>query len=240
MTKLPDTFERFARRILPANLSADLRSRFQHLGQHYELGSEAALEFSEPGQHLVFVAQGATKLIAHASQSRDQIVAFHFSGDVLTVPSAENYPYSLAALLETRLLAFPAEAFLQLAAGEAGILGRLLESSSVSLRRCREKAIAIGRKTATERVAVFLLAMAERIGSPAPGGAVLLNLPMSRRDIAESLGLTIETVSRQFTLLRDARAICTSGRAEVTLLDLAKLQERAGYLSEARSLFWRI
>lgn len=233
MTNLPDTFDRFARRILPADLSDASHLQFQHLAQQHDLAPEAAIEFAEPGQHLVFVGQGATKLIAHASQSRDQIVAFHFTGDVFTVPSADNYSYSLAALLPTRLLAFPAEAFLDLAVNEAGVLRRLLDSSNVSLRRCREKAIAIGRKTATERIAVFLLAMAERIGSPAGGGVVLLNLPMSRRDIAESLGLTIETVSRQFTLLRDARVIGTSGRAEVTLLDLPALQDRAGYLREA-------
>ncbi|WP_419956968.1 helix-turn-helix domain-containing protein [Qipengyuania oceanensis] len=74
--------------------------------------------------------------------------------------------------------------------------------------------------------------MADRIGVPHDGGCVL-DLPMSRRDIADSLGLTIETVSRQFTILRDLALVETTGRSTVTLTDIPALEDRAGHLPVA-------
>lgn len=232
MTTFPDTFDRFAHRILPSSLSDGAHRQFLNLARQYDLRSDELLDFEEPGQQLVFLGSGATKLVAHASRSRDQIVAFHFSSDMFMVPSADNYSYSLTALLPSRLLAFPAEPFLDLAAGEATVLRNLLDTVNISLRRCREKAIALGQKSASERIAAFLLAMAERIGVRSKEGAVSLTLPMSRRDIAESLGLTIETVSRQFSVLRELGAIQTAGRSGVTLIDPEVVKRQAGYLRD--------
>ena len=97
-----------------------------------------------------------------------------------------------------------------------------------TLGRSREKTITLGQKTARERVATFLVSMAERIGSPFSNGA-LLDLPMSRRDIGENIGLTIETVSRQMSELRNAGLVSTSGRSQVKILDLAALKQEAGH-----------
>jgi len=108
----------------------------------------------------------------------------------------------------------------------------LLENTTLSLRRCREKTIALGRKTAGERIAVFLVGMAERIGVE-QDGRLVLELPMSRRDISDSLGLTIETVSRQLSKLRDDGVIETVGRSGVILNTLESLRDRAGFLREA-------
>ena len=233
MTTYPDTFCQFARRVLPSSMTDDAHLRFQRLARRHDLRSEAPLQFDKPGEQLVFLGSGATKLVAHASQSRDQIVAFHFGGDMFMVPSADNYSYSLTALQPSRLLSFPSAPFLELAGGEAAVMRHMFENANLSLRRCREKAIALGKKSAAERVAVFLIAMAERIGIECESGAISLNLPMSRRDIAESLGLTIETVSRQLTCLRELGAIDTTGRAGVTLIELDALRQRAGYLVDA-------
>ena len=68
-----------------------------------------------------------------------------------------------------------------------------------------------------------------RFGVPGEA-AVLLDLPMSRRDIGDGIGLTIETVSRQFSLLREDHLIATQGRSKVLLLDLPALKQRAGHL----------
>lgn len=232
MTNFPEAFDRFARKILSANLSDAAHLRFQSLARLVALDRDRALEFEGTSSQLIFVGHGATKLVAHASEARDQIVAFHFVGDVFTVPEQDNYSYSVCALRDCDLLTFGANEFLDLAASEAPILRHLLDNTTSSLRRCREKTIALGRKTASERVAVFLLAMGERIGVR-KGGSVLLELPMSRRDIAESLGLTIETVSRQLSLLREAGAIATTGRSGIVLRDVGMLKARAGYLRDA-------
>lgn len=232
MTNNPDAFDRFARKILTADLPDAAQQRFRSLARMVALDRERSLDFDGGSAQLVFVSQGATKLVAHASQARDQIVAFHFLGEVFMVPEQDNYSYSVCALRDCDLLTFGASEFLDLAACEAPILRHLLDNTTGSLRRCREKTIALGRKTASERVAVFLLAMSERVGI-AKQGTILLELPMSRRDIADSLGLTIETVSRQLSLLRMAGAIETTGRSSVVLRDIGSLKARAGYLRDA-------
>ena len=184
------------------------------------------------GEQIVFVVGGATKLVAHASESRDQVIAFHFPGEMFTVPGPANYSYSVCALRDCDLITFGLPEFVRLAAGEDAIMQRLLASTKLSLLRSREKTIALGRKTAGERVAVFLLSMAGRIGVE-QDGMISLELPMSRRDISESLGLTIETVSRQLSKLKDAGAIETAGRSGIILRDCAALQCRAGFLRDA-------
>ena len=232
MTSFPEAFESFALKILSPDLSDAAHLRFQALARQGALEKDRSLDFDGNSSQLIFVGQGATKLVAHASEARDQIVAFHFGGEVFSVPEQDNYSYSVCALRDCSLLTFPADDFLDLAASEAGILRQLLDNTTGSLRRCREKTIALGRKTAAERVAVFLLAMSERIGME-QDGTVLLELPMSRRDIAESLGLTIETVSRQLSLLREAGVIETTGRSGIVLREMEMLKARAGYLRDA-------
>ena len=232
MNSLPDAFDHFAMRILPPGLSDAAHVRFQTLARYEKLECDQSLDFSDAGPHILFLARGAIKLVAHASRSRDQIVAFHFGGEMLSVPRRDHYSYSVCALRQCRIVSFPTADFLQLAADDAKVMGCLLERATLSLQRCREKAIALGRKTASERIAIFLIGMADRIGNMQQG-RVLLDLPMSRRDIAESLGLTIETVSRRLSALRAEGAIETVGRSAIILNDLPGLHSRAGFLREA-------
>ncbi len=192
-------------------------------------GSVAPLDHSQDS--LVFIAEGSTKLVAHASHDREQIVAFHFGGDLVAIPPDIRHSYSLVALRDSRLIAFPAREFEDRAAAEPTILRTLLDRFQTALFRCRDKALGLGRKNAQERLASFLLGMAERIDS-VEAGCVAMDLPMSRRDIADSLGLTIETVSRQFSELRAAGFVGTTGRSRVILADLDALAERAGYLQK--------
>lgn len=232
MTSLTENFAQFAAQTLPPGISKATYLRFQSLSRYVTMARDQSVDFVEPGEQFVFLGKGATKLVAHASKSRDQIVAFHFAGDVFSVPECDNYSYSVSALRDCELLTFAADEFLELAASEPFVLRHLLDRTTDSLRRCQQKAIALGRKTASERIAVFLLSMAKRIGDRCDN-AVLLDLPMSRRDIAESLGLTIETVSRHLTLLRTSHTISTEGRSGILLQDLSGLEARAGYLREA-------
>ena len=115
---------------------------------------------------------------------------------------------------------------------ELQLLGPGIQRRSFASLACplppRPWQIALGSKTAAERLAVFLLNMAERIGTERDG-LCAFDLPMSRRDISESLGLTIETVSRQLTKLRDDGVIETIGRSKVILRRPELLRERAGY-----------
>lgn len=218
----------FAASVLPPTLDADARHALEMLGRPLALASgEDALAHARIDQ-IVFVASGATKLVAHASHGREQIVAFHFAGDLVPVWSESAHTYALCALEPSSLLLFPAQDFLAIARHEPALASELLARSMRALARSREKAIALGRKTAQERVASFLLTMAERIGKR-HGSGCAFHLPMSRRDIADSLGLTIETVSRQLGELRQAGLIETSGRAGIHLLDTAALDGLCGH-----------
>lgn len=228
----PELFELFAQAILPQNLADVAYLRLQAMGRYASaIAGETILEDGEQDQ-IVFVVQGVTKLVAHALGGREQVVAFHFEGDLIAFSARGAHSYTLCALRDCELIAFPATEFLVLARSESGLLNEVLERVLTSLRRSREKSITLGRKTAQERVAGFLVGMAERIGARKEVGC-LLRLPMSRRDMADSLGLTIETVSRQLTELRKAGLIETSGRSDVQLCDVAALQARAGHLAAA-------
>lgn len=179
---------------------------------------------------LVFLADGATKLVVQLPDGSEQVLAFHFTGDMVHVPHRPGDRLQLVALDDCRAITFPTNAFLDAAEGEPEVLRTILTRALLALQRSRNKAIRLGRKAAQERIADFLLAMAERIGIP-DGTDIRIDLPMSRRDIGNSLGLTIETVSRQFTELRDSHMIATSGRSLVWLHDLEGLAVRAGQVA---------
>jgi CRP-like cAMP-binding protein len=225
-----DQFQRFATDVLQNSSQEGTTSGLRALARTVSVTKGAAAKIDMRQDQLVFINKGATKLVAHASAGREQVVAFHFAGDLVSIPANDGLEYSLWALSDAQLLAFPTLEFLRIVNQDAGILANVLERTMTALHRCREKALALGRKTARERVAGFLTSMAERIGNADDDGC-RIDLPMSRRDIGDSLGLTIETVSRQFSEMRLAGLVETSGRSSVRLVDSAALADRAGQLS---------
>lgn len=172
------------------------------------------------GDSVLLVLGGVSKLVAHLPPDREQILSFHFDGDVIFAPAGGSHILMIAAIEDSELLLLDTGELL--ASGEPRLPLLLCERAIRSLGRSREKAVALGRKTAPERVADFLLSMEARLGTTESEQAILV-LPMSRRDIADSLGLTIETVSRQFGELRAAGVIATSGRSQVRILDRERL-----------------
>ena len=105
---------------------------------------------------------------------------------------------------------------------------KLLERTLGELDRTRRWMLLLGRMNAEQKVASFLIEMADRLGNGAAGAQTSLLLPVSRQQIADVLGLTIETVSRQLTRLRSAGAIELPSRREIILRDRADLELRAG------------
>ncbi len=225
-------FDRFAADVLPADLPERTSARLRDLAQEVRAQAGEPLLTGCAESRLVHIAGGAARLVAHASHDRDQVLSFHFAGDVVLVPARAAHGYTLCALGACEGLAFAADPLFRLARSDAALGHALLARTLRALARSREKTIALGRKTAQERVASFLIGMAERIGVSV-GECCVLDLPMSRRDIADSLGLTIETISRQLGELRDAGLVATSGRSVIRLLDLPGLEARAGHLAAA-------
>lgn len=229
--KSPDEpFERFAAAVLSPDIAEPTLRQMRSLARILTCGTGESARIDESRDQVVFVDSGATKLVAYASAGREQVVAFHFAGDIVCIPARASHHYALAALEPVTLVAFPAPSFLALAREDARIMSVLFDRTMIALHRCREKTISLGRKSASERIAAFLSTMAGRIGSGPPELREVY-LPMSRRDIADSLGLTIETVSRQFSELKAAELIETSGRSVLRIRDMAELEARAGHLA---------
>jgi len=207
------------------------------IGGHEHLAKGEALACDPLHDRLIFIAQGSAKLVAQPVAAGGdavgtvQVLAFHFAGDIISVLREGDSDFRLVALTDCTLIAFATDAFLDIAQRDPAVLRWVLTRSLQALHRSRTRMMQLGHKSARQRIADFLVSMAERASDNPSGrtvGACRLILPMSRRDIGDSLGLTIETVSRQFTELREAGLIATRGRSLVQLLDVAALAQAAG------------
>jgi len=211
-------------------------------GQYLSLRKGEALEADPKGDRLVFVASGAAKLVGQSAASRmvesgsasgepershNHVLAFHFAGDMISVLRQSDGDFRLVALSDLELVIFASDAFLDVAQDDPAILRSVLARSLQALHRSRTRMMQLGHRSARQRIADFLVSMAERICG-CNCGKCEISLPMSRRDIGDSLGLTIETVSRQFSELREAGLVETEGRSTVRLTDIEKLAGEAG------------
>ena len=173
---------------------------------------------------IVTVREGAIKLVGHFKEDRTQIVAFAFVGDALLIPANADNKYSLHALTESRISFSRAKDILSHMGSDAG--PSKLDPIFADLERSRDMSIMLGCRSARERICIFLLNMVDRIGTR-EAAVVVLDLPMSRREVGDFLGLTIETVSRQVTELRACGIIRTIGRSRIEILNLQALHDVA-------------
>lgn len=202
-------------------------------GECLHLAKGAGLPTDPAEDRLVFLARGSAKLAARTAgaAASGQVLAFHFAGDVISVlrqrAADTQGDFRLVALTPCDVMVFPADRFLDIAQGDPVVLRSVLTRSLQALHRSRTRMMQMGHKSAAARIADFLVSMAERLANCSAGPCAFA-LPMSRRDIGDSLGLTIETVSRQLTELRAAGLLATEGRSVVCLSDVAALARIAG------------
>jgi CRP/FNR family transcriptional regulator len=178
------------------------------------------------GDHLYSIASGAVKLYKLMPDGRRQIIGFLFSGDMFGLSIDGGYAYTAETVTATHLCRF-GHRKLDTLLGQIPRLERRMFAMAVKdLVAAQEQMLLLGRKTAREKVATFLLKLSQR---SALGGqpASPLALPMSRADIADFLGLTIETVSRTFTQLKRDGIIGLPASGHVVLLNLPLLKELA-------------
>lgn len=191
-------------------------------------GEAAALVFT--------VTAGAVRLSNVSPDGRRQILGFALPGDFLGLAPNELYPYSAEAVGAVSACRFTRGAHEALVAEKPHLLRRLHDYATHELTLAQEQIVLLGRRTAAERVAAFLLALRQRWAALNGAPSVTVPLPMGRQDIADYLGLTIETVSRMFQKFARARllAIVPDG---VRLLDPAALEAVAdgGPVQAARS-----
>ena len=166
---------------------------------------------------------------------RQQLVGLQFASDLMgRLYSAEN-PTTAEAVSEIELCRMPRAVLEGTIAKSSELKDFLLRRSLQDLDDAREWMVTLGRKTAAERVASILLLFALRNRRPGEkeDGAVTFDLPLIRADIADFLGLTIETVSRQVSKLREDGVIIVTSHRHVVVPDLARLYRRAGHTEAA-------
>src|SRR5487761_1298900 len=177
---------------------------------------------NEPADYLYKVVSGAVHTYKILSDGRRQIGGFYLPGDIFGLEFAGEHRFSAETIAEARVLVVKRSALTALVGRDAAIGRELHALSAHELQRVQAR-IMLLIKSAQERVASFLLEMAER--NPA-GNAI--ELPMSRRDIADYLGLTIETVSRTLTALESAAAIEVPTSRRIVLRNVSALDRMHG------------
>lgn len=181
----------------------------------------------DPAEHLFNVTGGTVKLYKLLPDGRRQVTGFLFAGDFLGLAMVDSYAYSAEAINEVSLCRFPRLKLEALLDQFPKVERRLLGLASNELAAAQDQMLLLGRKTAREKIASFLLVLSRRAGDRGDPDH-LLQLPMSRTDIADYLGLTIETVSRALTGFKKAGIIAMVENGQVVIQDRPELEKAAG------------
>jgi CRP-like cAMP-binding protein len=169
------------------------------------------------------ILSGCVRLVKLMEDGRRQVGEFLMAGDLLGFDALDTHDFAAEAVSDVVLRRYPRRMVDALAESNVALARRLRDLTSVSLRTAHTRLLLLGRKTASERIATFLLEMAERL--PQVRDRVL-ELPMSRTDMADHLGLTIETVCRVLAHLRRDGTIAIE-RARIEICDAVGLQQMA-------------
>ena len=187
----------------------------------------------EPVDFFANIVSGAVKLTKTLPDGRQQIVGLLFAPDFLGRAYSKSNPYTAEAATDVEICTFPTAAFERLVGEYPGLQQRLFQHTLDELDAARDWMLLLGRKTAEEKVASFLYMLARRSlmtgcqykGTP---GTSAFELPLTRADMADYLGLTIETVSRQLTRLKTANVIRLSTNRLIMVPDVGRLAHAAG------------
>jgi CRP/FNR family nitrogen fixation transcriptional regulator len=176
----------------------------------------------DPADYIYKVMSGTVRSCKLLNDGRRQIDAFHFAGDIFGLESGAEHRLTAEAVDEVVVLAFRRSRFDSLVQGSPALSQQLMASVIASLERAHDHMVLLGRKTAQEKIASFLLAMANRLAPKADR----FELPMQRADIADHLGLTIETVSRVLTqMMRDGLIKLAAAGRTIVLQNRMSLQQ---------------
>jgi CRP/FNR family nitrogen fixation transcriptional regulator len=204
-------------RSLPGSNSIELMGAPMPFARNAEIYGE-----NEPAEYLYKVISGTVRTYKVLNDGRRQIGFFYLPGDVFGLEVGDKHSFSAEAIVDCKVLVIKRSSVIALAARQSDVSRQLWEMTATELRRVQDH-IMLLIKTAQERVAGFLLEMAARVP-----GSTEIELPMSRQDIADYLGLTIETVSRTLTQLENSSAIAVPTSRRIVLRNRAALTRMNG------------
>ncbi len=172
---------------------------------------------NEPADYLYKVVSGSVRTYKILSDGRRQVGGFYLPGDIFGLEFADEHTLSAEAITDAKVLVIKRSALTALARHDASVAQQLFTLTGRELHRVQDRILLL-IKSAQERVASFLLEMSERASQNNT-----IELPMSRQDIADYLGLTIETVSRTLSSLETAAEIEVSTSRRIVLRNRAAL-----------------
>jgi CRP/FNR family transcriptional regulator len=203
-------------------LDCDNLEQLKNLGWTLKLApGQALFHEGDPVTRVFTLTKGTLKLYKLLADGRRQVTGFMHPGDFLGISVDDEHAFSAEALEPAQLCWFPRNRFDDFVEQHAPMERELYRIAAHELAAAQEQFVLLGRKTATERIASFILRLSER------SNANTVHLSMSRSDIADYLGLTKETVSRVLSALKRERVIRLDALDEIRILDRAMLQELA-------------
>lgn len=188
--------------------------------QHVAAG-DAIFDEGEAADRVVTITSGTAKVFKLLPDGRRQITGFLFPGDFAGLALEGAYVYSAEAVSEVNLCRFERRQLRGLLDRFPRMEQHLLRMTVNELSAAQDQMMLLGRKTAPEKIASFLLMLSNRVGREKSWN---VEIPMTRTDIADYLGLTTETVSRAFTQLRKAGCIKLADRGTVQLAGRDQLE----------------
>ncbi len=179
---------------------------------------QSLFQEGDPATNAYSVTAGTVKIYKLLPDGRCQVTGFLFPGDFLGLATNETYAYGAEAVNHAVLCSYPRRKFEALLERFPDMERRLLSMANHELAVAQEQMLLLGRKTAKERVASFLLTLSHNATRRGQRGDPVF-VPMSRSDIGDYLGLTTETVSRTFTQLRKGKLIRLESGGRIALAD---------------------
>ena len=166
----------------------------------------------EPSEYVYQVIRGAVRTYKLLNDGRRQIGAFHLAGDVFGLDPGSVHRLTAEAISDTTVRLVKRRSLEAAAGSNVRVAHNLWTMTAGDLRHAEDHMLLLGRKTAMERVATFLLEMDRRLVKTG-----MMALPMRRRDIGDYLGLTLETVSRTLSQLNDQGVLVFSSARQIVL-----------------------
>lgn len=204
------------------SICADLGPReFAHvektMARRHVAKNKALMVEGEPNDSLYIVVDGSFRLSKLLEDGRRQVTGFLFKGDFVGVRPTDASAYTTEALEDSTVCFFPHRYLEEIAIDAPGVKDRLIARGQTEYHKAQDHIVLLGKKTAEERVISFIDLIGKTIGVKDESARRVIPLPMPRQDIADYLGLRLETLSRTLTALKEDGKILELSRHAVVI-----------------------
>lgn len=207
-------------RSICADLSARDMEQVERIMAHRTVPqNKAILKEGEPNDCLYVIVSGSFRLTKYLEDGRRQVTGFLFKGDFFGVRACDESAHTAEALEDSLVCRFPHAFLEEISAASPGIKDRLIARGQTEYHKAQDHIVLLGKKSAEERVLSFIELVGKSVGATADedGEGRVIPLSMPRQDIADYLGLRLETLSRSLASLKKKGVLRDIGRKSLVL-----------------------